>query len=248
MLIERERHGVARASQPHAPCGDQERRADRLRPLPVRVRRQQHVLLRRRPIGEPRDERRRLAQQRGPLVAHVQPQIERDLVVARPGRMEPRSDRPDALAELALDGHVHVFFAVREDEGAGGGLVVQLAKGVAKGARVGYRDDARVREHRDVRRAADEVFAGEGPVVIEGGGPGEELGKHPPGPGRVGARDTRHERRLVWMRGEARGALSGRGGSRFVAARSRIERPAQLLQVDDLDPAIGELHPALGLE
>ena len=114
MLVERERDARpprARGPTPHD--GDEERGAHRLRALAVRVRGEQHVLLARgalregseRACASSRDER-------GALVAHVEAQVERDLVVARARRVQARRDRADALAELRLDGHVHVFFVL----------------------------------------------------------------------------------------------------------------------------------------
>ena len=72
-----------------------------------------------------RHERRELADERDPLVAYVQPEVERDLIVARSRRVKARRDGADALAELRLDGHVDVLLVGGELQRARARLVVE---------------------------------------------------------------------------------------------------------------------------
>ena len=196
-LIEREDDRLGRARETDAPGAHEERRADRLRALPLRVRRQQHVALLGRPIGELCHERRDGAQERSAAIADVQAQIERDLVVARSRRVQPLRHGADALSELGLDGHVHVFFIVRELEDPGRRLVVERAQPVAQRARVAERHDGGAREHRDMRGAPHEVLADERAVVGQRGRPGEQLVQKTLRPGRGRSGDARHGWRLV---------------------------------------------------
>ena len=52
-------------------------------------------------------------------VAHPEPEIGRDLIVARARGMQPPRRRPDQLGEPALDVHVNVFERALEVEFAG---------------------------------------------------------------------------------------------------------------------------------
>ena len=65
-----------------------------------------------------------------PLVAHVEAEIERDLIVARASRVQACSEGSDSLAELRLDGHVDVFFVLWKREGPGAGLIVEYPERV----------------------------------------------------------------------------------------------------------------------
>ena len=49
-------------------------------------------------------------------IAHPEPEIGRDLIVARARRMQPPGGRPDQLGEPALDIHMDVFERALEGE------------------------------------------------------------------------------------------------------------------------------------
>ncbi len=108
-----------------------------------------------------------LPQKRRPAVTDVQPEVQRDLVVARARRVQPSGHRAEAPAELRLDRHVHVFLVRREPQGTGRSFVVESPKAASQRARVSDRYDAGAREHGDMGRAADEVLADERAVVLE---------------------------------------------------------------------------------
>ncbi len=80
-----------------------------------------------RPLGQGIDQRCHLAKERRPAIAHVEPQVERDLIVARASRMKSRGDGAEPFAELRLDRHVHVFLTVRQRERPRARLVVEGA-------------------------------------------------------------------------------------------------------------------------
>ena len=87
----------------------------RLRAAQVRVRRHQRGAGRLGLIGAGRDERRdRLLQHRNPP-PQVQPQVERDLLVARAAGVQTPAGVADPFDQLALDEAVHVFVGARHE-------------------------------------------------------------------------------------------------------------------------------------
>ena len=112
-------------------------------------------------VGEARD----LAERARRLIAHVEAQAERDLVVARTCSVQPLADVAEVAREARLDRHVHVLFAVGEHELARGRLVVHREERAAELLRVVGLEEPDLPEHRDVRGAAEDVLADERAVV-----------------------------------------------------------------------------------
>ena len=91
----------------------------RLRDLQMREARHDGVCMLERPLGQ----RALVGGERGidavDRVAHPEPKIGRDLVVARAGGVQPPGRRPDQFGEPALDVHVDVLERALERELAG---------------------------------------------------------------------------------------------------------------------------------
>ncbi len=95
------------------------------------------------PLGELAQQREAGEQGQPRLLAHVHAQIEGDLVVPRTRGVQATGHaRPEARAELGLDGHVHVLFAVGERERARLGGRVHREQLLAQEGRVGEGDEA----------------------------------------------------------------------------------------------------------
>src|SRR5690606_8905252 len=75
-------------------------------------------------------------------VAHVQPEVEGDLVIPGAGRVEPARRGTDQLREPALDVHMDVLERLREGEFAALDLGPDLLETLYNLACIGLRDNA----------------------------------------------------------------------------------------------------------
>jgi hypothetical protein len=90
-------------------------------------------------------------------VAHVEAQVECDLVVAAARRVELAADWPDQLDQPPLDRHVHVFVLRLRPERAPLELATNLAEAADDARRIARRNDPLLPEHAGVRDAAGDV-------------------------------------------------------------------------------------------
>jgi hypothetical protein len=182
---EEQRVHVAREHGPVA--AQQVRERNRLRALPVGIGGEDGVALGLGAVGEARHEGGERIEGQRHLLADVEVQVQRHLVVARARRVQQARGLAERLGEQGLDGHVHVLL-VRQREGAGlGGLEDAHELGLDR-LRLLAGDDAAARQHGEVREAAHEVLAQEGLVERQRAGEGEHLGQQPgaTGGGRLG--------------------------------------------------------------
>ena len=110
--------------------------------------------------GEPSDPLDRLVRVR----AHEHRHIGRDLVIARPRRVQPATDGPDDLGQAPLDRHVDVLVAVGEREGAGGEFGTDNFETTRERVAVLGGDDPLGREHARVRDGLIDVVGTQPPV------------------------------------------------------------------------------------
>ena len=84
-------------------------------------------------------------------VADPEPEIERHLVVAGAGGVQPAAAGPDHIGQPGLDVHMDVLERAREREGAGLDLAADLVQTSGDGAGVLGAHDAGRRQHGHVR-------------------------------------------------------------------------------------------------
>ena len=96
-------------------------------------------------------------------------EIERDLVVARPGRVQPAGRFADDLLEARFHIHVDVFQRLGKLEFSIPDLGKDLVQPVGDGLGVGLRDHSRFREHGGMGLRAGDVLLGQTLVGIDGG-------------------------------------------------------------------------------
>ena len=145
--------------------------------------------------GQRSEQTRRRIERAPRLLAHVQAQVERHLVVARSGGMQHAGRLAERAGEPRLDGHVHVLFRGQRLRVG----IPQLHQLAADGERGLPRDDSAAREHGEVREAAGQVLAQELPVERKRAGEGEHFGQEPALAGGLGLRDD-HFRSPPWRR------------------------------------------------
>ena len=102
-------------------------------------------------------------------VAHPEAEVDRDLVVARAGGVQPAGGGADDLGEPALDVHMDVLERAREGEGARLDFALDLRETLGDGLGVGGLDDALAREHGDMGLRAGDVLGGELAVEVDRG-------------------------------------------------------------------------------
>ena len=102
-------------------------------------------------------------------VAHPQPHVGGDLIVARARGVEPPRGRADDLGEAALHRHVDVLELALVDEGPTLDLVADALEPRLDRGHILGRKDALLPEHRDVRQRAADVLGGEALVEPDGG-------------------------------------------------------------------------------
>ena len=140
--------------------------------------------LRRLQMGEARHHRRRM-RERGlgeselkpgeqrvdgiDLVADIEAEVGRDLIVPRPRRMQFAGDRPDQLGEAALDIEMDVLERAAEGEGAGLDLACDLVEAARDLARIRLGDDAGLGKHRGMGLGRHDIVTPEALVEVDGG-------------------------------------------------------------------------------
>ena len=112
---------------------------------------------------------RDLKDQRVDRVAHPKPEVERDLVVARAGGVQPPGGGADDLGEPGLDIHMNVFERARERERPCLDFALDLGETLGDGVCVGGVDEALALEHRDMRLGPRDVLGGELAVEVDRG-------------------------------------------------------------------------------
>ncbi len=142
---------------------------DRLRPLQVRVTRHGNgcVGLGQGHEGQPGP--RRLVGERGQLAPQPQANVESDLVVAAPTRVQLAGHPPDRVRQGALDVHVHVLTRHRELEPTCADLSGDRREPPADRAELLLLQDPLRREHAGVRDRAGDVLERQGLVEGDGG-------------------------------------------------------------------------------
>ena len=142
---------------------------DGLRALQVGVARHDGILVGARLRVQGRDDGQHERLQRGDLVFQIQPQVKRDLIVARAGGMQLFADVADAAGELGLDEHVDVLGLHVELQRAG--LQVREDPGQTANDLVGVRlrQDAAFGEHGGVGHGAGDVLLVHPAVNGDGG-------------------------------------------------------------------------------
>ena len=119
--------------------------------------------------GERELKRGKAGVDRSDLVPHIEPEIGRHLVVARARGMELAGDRPDQLAQPALDIQMNVLERTRELELARldlGGDRVETARDLLGLFRV---DDAGRAKHGDMRLRGHDIVTPQALVEVDGG-------------------------------------------------------------------------------
>ena len=142
---------------------------DGLRALQVGVARHDGILVGARLRVQGRDDGQHERLQRGDLVFQIQPQVKRDLIVARAGGMQLFADVTDAAGELGLDEHVDVLGLHVELQRAG--LQIREDPGQTANDLVGVRlrQDAAFGEHGGVGHGAGDVLLVHPAVNGDGG-------------------------------------------------------------------------------
>ena len=102
-------------------------------------------------------------------VAHPQPDIERDLVVARARGVQPAAGRADQLGEPRLDVEMDVLELGRELEAAGLDLLAHLLQPALDGTPVLRRQDSPGDQHVGMGQRARDVLRVEPAVETDGG-------------------------------------------------------------------------------
>jgi hypothetical protein len=92
------------------------------------------------------------------LVLDPEPEVDRDLVVARTGGVQAAGGRADQIGEASLDIHVDVFQPGREFEAAGLDLFQNRVQPVSDFFLIGRRNNARLRQHLAMRDRASDVL------------------------------------------------------------------------------------------
>ena len=150
---------------------------DRLRALEMRVAGHHGVEM---AMGE-RDQRAaQFADERdhlGQFVAQIEPQVERDLVVARARGMQLAPGRADPLGQAALDRQMDVLVGKLEAEAAGSDLALDRAQAGDDFGGLGAPQQARPRKHPRMRDRAADVMAVEAAIERQRGGEGFDLGQ-----------------------------------------------------------------------
>ena len=102
-------------------------------------------------------------------VAHPQPHVGRDLVVARAGGVQAAGGEADLVLEVGLDVHVDVFERPREREGPALDLALDLFQAGDDRRDIFLRQDAGLGQHGRMRQRAADILAPELLVEIDGG-------------------------------------------------------------------------------
>ena len=102
-------------------------------------------------------------------LAHPEPEVGGDLVVARTGGVQASRRGADEIGEPALDVHVNVLESAREREFARLDFALDLVQSSGDGVGVGALDDALFGEHGDVGLRPRDVLRREFAVEIDGG-------------------------------------------------------------------------------
>ena len=124
---------------------------------------------RRGPTSVPISSHRRRAGALG-LLAHEQRHVGRDLVVARPRRVELAADRPDELGQPALDRHVDVLVAAaRTRRSPASSSAATASRPAQQLVGLGLLEDARLGQHRHVRLGLAHVVGRQAPVEADRG-------------------------------------------------------------------------------
>ncbi len=111
---------------------------------------------------------RKLGVQRVDLVAYIQAEIRRHLIVARARRVQAARSRADQLREPRLGVHVDVFERAGEFEFAALDLAGDLRQAFGDLRRIFLGDDPLLREHGDMSERAANVLGSETLVKIDG--------------------------------------------------------------------------------
>ena len=111
----------------------------------------------------------------GQFVAEIEPQIERDLVVARSRGMELAPRRPDPLGQAALDREMDILVGQREAEAAGIDLALDRVQAGDDFGGLGAAQQAGSRQHPRMRDRPADVMPIEAPVERKRSGEGFHL-------------------------------------------------------------------------
>ncbi len=101
------------------------------------------------------------------VIAHIQPEIERHLVVARPCRVQAPGSGANQLGKPALHVHVDVFELHGEFKFAALDLSPNLLQALQDLACVGLGDDPLARQHFGVRLGAGDILGRHGLVEAD---------------------------------------------------------------------------------
>ncbi len=143
------------------------REVDGLRALQVRVPRQRPIEVALRDVEQRAGERLDLIGESHRVIADVEREVSRDLVVARSAGVDLAAARASELRDAALDRHVDVDIVGAEREAALGELLLDLVeRGVDRGL-VGLADDPLLGEHRGVRARLRDVVGPEAAIDVE---------------------------------------------------------------------------------
>ncbi len=107
--------------------------------------------------------------QRVDRVAHPEAEVDRDLVVARAGGVQPPGGGADDVGEPALDVHMDVFERAREGELARLDFALDLGETLGDGLGVRGLDDPLAGQHGDMGQGAGDVLGGELAVEVDRG-------------------------------------------------------------------------------
>ena len=102
-------------------------------------------------------------------IADPEPEIGRDLIVARAGGVQAAGGRADQFGQAGLDVEVDVFERARECELARLDLDQHVAQPLGDGPRIGLRQDALRGQHGDMGLRAADILSIETPVEIDRG-------------------------------------------------------------------------------
>ena len=119
-------------------------------------------------LRERTDHRRELFLQTGNPPPEIEPEIQRDLLVARAAGVQPLAQIADALDELPLDECVHIFVGTVDERGLAPASLENVRERRGHLLRFGRVEDAGAGEPFNPRKAARHIVFEETPVESKG--------------------------------------------------------------------------------
>ncbi len=110
----------------------------------------------------------KLRLERVDLVADIETEVRRHLIIARARRVQAPGGRADELGKPGFDVHVNIFERARKLERAAVDLGADLRQAFGDLRGVFRRDDALLAQHRDMSERAADVLGPETLVEIDG--------------------------------------------------------------------------------